>query len=58
MKSITPQTDRLMKFAGYARDLHVLPVAGGALDQSPAFLAGMTLIERDRNEWRSYFGPK
>lgn len=56
MKCITNQTNELIRFAGYLRDVRAFPVAGGTLDQTEAFLEAAKLIEADRASWRAHFG--
>lgn len=46
---------RVMRFARYAAELKIMPVAGGMLDQNPVFLEAMALIESDRASWRAHF---
>jgi hypothetical protein len=56
MKMIDPRIAKLLRFAEYARESHLWPVAGGALDQNPAFIEAESLIRSDRHAWRNHFG--
>jgi hypothetical protein len=49
------KTNRLMQYARYARDLKIMPVTGGALDQNPVFMEALALIESDRASWHAHF---
>jgi len=58
LNHIDEQTSELMKYAGYVRKLQTFPVAGGALDQTEAFMAACSMIESDTSIWRAHFGLK
>jgi len=56
MKLIDGPVHRLMRFAEYARESSMWPVAGGALDQSPAFMEAESMIRSERRAWRTHLG--
>lgn len=52
LKMIDGKTDEVIRYARYVRDSGIWPVAGGALDQSAAFVAATSQIRNDHEAWK------
>ncbi len=53
---MTPLTSELFEYAETVRRSGLWPVAGGSLEQTPAFLTAERIVRSDRAAWRAHFG--